>query len=91
MSWEPLRSGMSTHGSGNISENRKVFQTITGDVPSPTNPPSGCHFHPRCPIFLNESENSPLKQKCKNIYPNIFHSGGALVRCHGVSATHKDQ
>ena len=34
---------------------------LEGDVPSPINRPSGCHFHPRCP---------EVRPTCKDIYPD---------------------
>jgi peptide/nickel transport system ATP-binding protein len=32
-----------------ISERRHSFVALQGELPSPLHPPSGCHFHPRCP------------------------------------------
>ena len=32
-----------------IDARKHRFTAITGEIPSPLNPPSGCHFHPRCP------------------------------------------
>ncbi len=63
---------------------RKPFEPVVGDVPSPLNAPSGCHFHPRCPILMKEPEGSPLHQKCRNEYPEKKFKGNTFVACHAV-------
>jgi peptide/nickel transport system ATP-binding protein len=32
-----------------IESRKRAFTVVKGEIPSPLNPPPGCHFHPRCP------------------------------------------
>jgi oligopeptide/dipeptide ABC transporter ATP-binding protein len=49
---------------------------LPGDVPSPSNPPSGCRFHPRCPVAI---------ERCKFDIPEYREIGsGHWVACHLV-------
>jgi len=63
---------------------RKPFPALTGDVPSPRTPPPGCHFHPRCPVYLNEPAHSPLRQKCQSVYPEKTGTRDSFVACHAL-------
>ncbi len=36
----------------------KRTAVVTGEIPSPRNPPSGCHFHPRCPFAVDECRST---------------------------------
>ncbi|MGV8937330.1 MAG: ABC transporter ATP-binding protein [Allorhizobium sp.] len=36
-----------------IGDRGKVFTPIKGEIPSPIDPPPGCHFHPRCPLAFD--------------------------------------
>ena len=54
-------------------ETKKVRLTVSGDVPDPSNPPAGCHFHPRCPFVM------PI---CKENYPPLeMKESGHEVAC----------
>lgn len=47
---------------------------LTGDLPSPVNPPSGCKFHTRCPYAM---------EVCRSVAPPASElSSGHTVRCH---------
>jgi oligopeptide transport system ATP-binding protein len=56
------------------SRNRIV---LSGDIPSPVDPPSGCRFHPRCPVAI---------ERCSVEVPALRPVGpnGALAACHLV-------
>jgi oligopeptide/dipeptide ABC transporter ATP-binding protein len=58
---------------------RKRHLVLKGDVPSPANPPSGCHFHTRC--WLREQLGNP--ENCAAEEPPVRDIGaGHLVACH---------
>ena len=57
-----------------VIEKRRERIILSGDVPSPINPPSGCHFHTRCPYVM---------QVCKEIDPILADQGRQhYVACH---------
>jgi oligopeptide/dipeptide ABC transporter ATP-binding protein len=67
---------------------RRQRVILKGDVPSPVNPPTGCRFHPRCP--LREKLGSPAI--CADTVPPLLPSeGDHFVACHfrgaGAAAT----
>ena len=47
-----------------LSSRHKTFTAIQGEMPSPLHPPSGCHFHPRCPHAMPrcKTEQPVLKE-----------------------------
>src|SRR5688572_19511634 len=46
---------------------------LSGEVPSAIDPPSGCHFHPRCPYVM---------PRCSTEEPPLRADSGHLVACH---------
>jgi len=52
---------------------RAITPAVSGDIPSPIDRPSGCHFHPRCKFVMDI---------CRVEYPAARRVGDAVVACH---------
>jgi peptide/nickel transport system ATP-binding protein len=60
------------------AERRQIIQ-LEGDMPSPASPPSGCHFHPRCPQAVGD---------CARAYPPVVElSKTHSARCLRIGDT----
>jgi oligopeptide/dipeptide ABC transporter ATP-binding protein len=60
---------------------RKERAPLTGEVPSPVDPPVGCRFHPRCPLAMSV---------CKQKMPELIDAGNQhYVACYAVSHSEK--
>lgn len=66
-----------------LERRRTVYAPIKGDIPSPIDPPKGCHFHPRCPL---------AQPRCKQERPALRDiSDGRQAACHLIETTAKKE
>jgi peptide/nickel transport system ATP-binding protein len=57
-----------------LDQRRRRFTPVKGEIPSPLDPPSGCHFHPRCPHAT---------ERCRREAPALKEiAPGRLSACH---------
>jgi len=57
-----------------IDRRRQIYAAVKGELPSPLDPPSGCHFHPRCPHAM---------PRCREVAPALKEiAPGRLSACH---------
>jgi peptide/nickel transport system ATP-binding protein len=62
-----------------LDRRRVVYAPVSGDMPSPLDPPPGCHFHPRCPFAM---------ARCRSEAPALREiAPGRRAACH-LNDTH---
>ena len=63
---------------GRIEPRKRTYVPIKGEIPSPLDPPSGCHFHPRCPYVM---------PRCRERAPPLFDVGSGRASACWLSDT----
>ena len=56
-----------------VLQRRRSRTPLSGEIPDPVSPPSGCSFHPRCPRMLD---------MCRTVLPPMRPIRGTLAACH---------
>jgi len=57
-----------------LDQRQRTFEPIIGEIPSPLDPPPGCHFNPRCPL---------AQDRCRAQAPDLEEiSQDRHVSCH---------
>ena len=63
-----------SHPTQPVARRKSIKPALTGDMPNPISPPTGCHFHPRCPHAMDV---------CRATYPATrIVAGNRAVACH---------
>ncbi len=61
-------------GAPRLDARRRIYEPVKGEIPSPLDPPSGCHFHPRCPHAM---------ARCREAAPALREvAPGRFSACH---------
>jgi len=64
---------------GKVQPGKRTYVPIKGEIPSPLDPPRGCHFHPRCPFAMD---------KCREAAPPLVEvAPGHRSACYLNDAT----
>jgi peptide/nickel transport system ATP-binding protein len=66
---------------GRVEPKKRTYVPIKGEIPSPLDPPAGCHFHPRCPFVM---------QRCRESAPPLFDIGPGRTSACWLSQTRAD-
>ncbi|AOF94148.1 ABC transporter ATP-binding protein [Sinorhizobium sp. RAC02] len=60
-----------------IETGKRAFKSVEGELPSPLDPPKGCHFHPRCPFAIDRCRvEVPVRKEVAPKHLSACHLNG---------------